>query len=49
MKKYSNEDVLKFVSIFIKNYYQNIKILNLQHILKSIFLIIILESPTVAY
>lgn len=48
MKKHSNEDILKFVSIFIRNY-QNIKILNLQHILKSIFLIIILESPTVAY
>ena len=48
MKKHSNEDVLKFVSIFIKNY-QNIKILNLQHILKSVFLIIIIESPTVTY
>ena len=48
MKKHSNEDVLKFVSIFIKNY-QNIEILNLQHILKSVFLIIIIESPTVTY
>ena len=47
--KHSNEDVLKFVSIFIKNYYQNIKILNLQHILNSVFLIIIIESPTVTY
>ena len=47
--KHSNEDVLKIVSIFIKNYYQNIKILNLQHILKSVFLIIIIESPTVTY
>ena len=47
--KHSNEDVLKFVSIFIKNYYQNIKILNLQHILKSVFLIILIESPTVTY
>lgn len=28
MKKHSNEDALKFVSIFIRNYYQNIKILN---------------------